>query len=138
MLYYLHIQSRRVCMAEKSWSVSDKFWERVEPLIPKAKHDKTKAYQRRKGGGRIFVQMQDTLVKNRRKLCKYTATNCTSVLEAKKKLRYRTDSKRIAGLWRLSVPSSIDSENCLSDMKRQIGHMNHCFNWQPVLSFLEN
>ena len=39
-------------MAEKSWSVSDKFWEKVEPLIPKVKRDKTKAYQRRKGGGR--------------------------------------------------------------------------------------
>ena len=51
-------------MAEKSWSVSDKFWKRVEPLIPKAKRDKTKAYQRRKGLSRIFVQMQDTLVKN--------------------------------------------------------------------------
>lgn len=52
MLYYLHIQSRSGCMAEKSWSVSDKFWERVESLIPKAKCDKTKAYQRRKGDGR--------------------------------------------------------------------------------------
>ena len=39
-------------MAEKSWAVSDKFWEKVEPLIPKVKRDKTKAYQRRKGGGR--------------------------------------------------------------------------------------
>lgn len=35
-------------MAEKSWSVSDKFWEKVEPLIPKVKRDKTKAYQRGK------------------------------------------------------------------------------------------
>ena len=49
-----------------------------------------------------------------------------------------TDSKHVAGLWRLSTPGSIDSGNCLSDMKRQIGHMNHCFNWRPVLSFLEN
>ena len=38
-------------MGEKSWSASDKFWERVEPLIPKVKRDKTKVYQRRKGGG---------------------------------------------------------------------------------------
>lgn len=48
--------------------MSDKFWERVEPLIPKAKRDKTKAYQRRKGGGRIFVQMQDTLVKKSKEI----------------------------------------------------------------------
>ena len=39
-------------MAEKSWAVSDKFWEKVEPLIPKVKRDKSKSYQRRKGGGR--------------------------------------------------------------------------------------
>ena len=39
-------------MAEKSWTVSDKFWEKVEPLIPKVKRDKNKAYQRRKGGDR--------------------------------------------------------------------------------------
>ncbi len=39
-------------MSEKSWTVSDNFWEKVEPLIPKVKRDKTKAYQRRKGGGR--------------------------------------------------------------------------------------
>ena len=28
-------------MAEKSWTVSDKFWEKVEPLIPKVKRDKS-------------------------------------------------------------------------------------------------
>ena len=39
-------------MATKSWKVSDSFWSKVEPLIPKVKRDKTKAYQRRKGGGR--------------------------------------------------------------------------------------
>ena len=48
------------------------------------------------------------------------------------------EKKHVVGLWRLSTLGSIDSGNCLSDMKRQIGHMNHCFNWQPVLSFLEN
>ena len=36
----------------KSWEVSDKFWERVRPLIPKPKRDETKTYQRRKGAGR--------------------------------------------------------------------------------------
>ena len=39
-------------MATKSWEVSDSFWSKVEPLIPKVKRDKTKEYQRRKGGGR--------------------------------------------------------------------------------------
>ena len=39
-------------MATKTWKVSDSFWSKVEPLIPKLKRDKTKAYQRRKGGGR--------------------------------------------------------------------------------------
>ena len=39
-------------MAEKSWGVSDNFWERAEPLIPKVKRDKTKAYQHRKEGDR--------------------------------------------------------------------------------------
>ena len=32
--------------------MSDNFGEKVEPLIPKVKRDKAKAYQRRKGGGR--------------------------------------------------------------------------------------
>ena len=36
----------------KSWEVSDKFWEKVEPLIPKRKRDPKKKYQRKKGGGR--------------------------------------------------------------------------------------
>ena len=36
----------------KSWEVSDKFWEKVQPLIPKPKRDAAKVYQRRKGGGR--------------------------------------------------------------------------------------
>ena len=39
-------------MATKSWEVSDSFWSKVEPLILKVKRDKTKEYQRRKGGGR--------------------------------------------------------------------------------------
>ena len=39
-------------MTTESWKVSDSFWSKVEPLIPKVKRDKTKAYQRRKGGGR--------------------------------------------------------------------------------------
>ena len=39
-------------MTTESWKVSDCFWSKVEPLIPKVKRDKIKAYQRRKGGGR--------------------------------------------------------------------------------------
>ena len=36
----------------KSWEVSDKFWEKVKPLIPKPKRDEKKTYQRRRGAGR--------------------------------------------------------------------------------------
>ena len=36
----------------KSWEVSDKFWAKVEPLVPKPRRDATKTYQRRRGGGR--------------------------------------------------------------------------------------
>lgn len=39
-------------MAVKSWEVSDEFWARVAPLIPKVKRDPKKSYQRRRGGGR--------------------------------------------------------------------------------------
>ncbi len=40
----------------KSWEVSDRFWERVEPLIPKKKRDKNKQYKRKPGGGRKPIQ----------------------------------------------------------------------------------
>ena len=36
----------------KSWEVSDAFWERVEPLIPRQERDPSKLYQRKAGGGR--------------------------------------------------------------------------------------
>ena len=36
----------------KSWEVSDKFWEKVAPLIPKPRRSKEKTYQRRRGAGR--------------------------------------------------------------------------------------
>ena len=39
-------------MAVKSWEVSDEFWVRVAPLIPKVKRDPEKSYQRRRGAGR--------------------------------------------------------------------------------------
>jgi len=35
-----------------SWKVSDDFWARVEPLIPKPQRDPSKTYQRKAGGGR--------------------------------------------------------------------------------------
>jgi transposase len=36
----------------QSWEVSDDFWARVEPLIPKRQRDADKTYQRKSGGGR--------------------------------------------------------------------------------------
>ncbi len=36
----------------QSWEVSDSFWARVEPLIPKPKRDPNKTYKRKPGGGR--------------------------------------------------------------------------------------
>ena len=36
----------------KSWEVSDLFWEKVAPLVPKPKRDASRIYQRRRGGGR--------------------------------------------------------------------------------------
>jgi len=36
----------------QSWEVSDAFWKRVKPLIPKPKRDIQKKYFRKKGGGK--------------------------------------------------------------------------------------
>ena len=36
----------------QSWEVSDSFWERVEPLIPRKERDEVKTYKRKAGGGR--------------------------------------------------------------------------------------
>jgi transposase len=35
-----------------SWEVSDSFWSRVEPLIPKPERTEEKIYKRKAGGGR--------------------------------------------------------------------------------------
>lgn len=35
-----------------SWEVSDAFWEKVEPLIPKPARTAGKSYKRKQGGGR--------------------------------------------------------------------------------------
>ena len=36
----------------KSWEVSDTFWSKVAPLVPKTRRDSSRTYQRRRGGGR--------------------------------------------------------------------------------------
>lgn len=36
----------------RSWEVSDAFWERVKPLLPKPERDPKKKYRRKAGGGR--------------------------------------------------------------------------------------
>ena len=36
----------------RSWEVSDAFWERVNPLLPKPGRDPKKKYRRKAGGGR--------------------------------------------------------------------------------------
>ena len=43
-------------MAVKAWEVSETFWAKVEPLVPKAKRDKEKEYQRRRGAGRKPIE----------------------------------------------------------------------------------
>ena len=36
----------------QSWEVSDAFWERVQPLLPRPVRDAKKHYRRKRGGGR--------------------------------------------------------------------------------------
>jgi hypothetical protein len=36
----------------RSWEVSDEFWKRVEPFIPKREREPSKAFRRKPGGGR--------------------------------------------------------------------------------------
>ena len=36
----------------RSWEVSDEFWKRVEPLIPKRVRNEGVSYKRKAGGGR--------------------------------------------------------------------------------------
>jgi transposase len=36
----------------RSWEVSDEFWRRVEPLIPRREREVTRVFQRKQGGGR--------------------------------------------------------------------------------------
>ena len=39
----------------RSWEVSDEFWKRVEPLIPKRERDSARTFLRRLGGGRKSI-----------------------------------------------------------------------------------
>ena len=39
-------------MRVQSWEVTDEFWSRVEPLVPKFQRDATRVYKRKSGGGR--------------------------------------------------------------------------------------
>ena len=36
----------------RSWEVSDQFWKRVEPFIPKREREHEREFQRKPGGGR--------------------------------------------------------------------------------------
>ena len=40
----------------QSWEVSDRSWERVEPLIPRKQREEGRAYARRPGGGRKSLE----------------------------------------------------------------------------------
>ena len=46
----------------QSGDVSDEFWARVEPLIPKRQRDADKIYQSKSGGGFILVAMARQLL----------------------------------------------------------------------------
>lgn len=40
----------------KTWEVSDAFWARIEPLVPKRERESGRVYQRRAGGGRKAME----------------------------------------------------------------------------------
>jgi transposase len=44
----------------RSWEVSDEFWKRVEPLIPKRERPSDGVYQRKPGGGRKPMNVRRT------------------------------------------------------------------------------
>ncbi|MDR1286441.1 MAG: transposase [Treponema sp.] len=37
---------------KKSWEITDAFWKKAEPLLPRKTRDQSKEYQRKPGGGR--------------------------------------------------------------------------------------
>src|SRR5664279_2159137 len=42
----------RIMNANKSWTVSEEMWAKVEPLVPTQKREKGRKYRRKPGGGR--------------------------------------------------------------------------------------
>lgn len=44
----------------QSWEVSDEFWKRVAPLLPKRERDSSVAYRRKPGGGRKRMDSRRT------------------------------------------------------------------------------
>ena len=47
--------------AFKSWSISDEFWKRAEPLIPQPRRERRCTYSRRTGGGRKAMDPRKVL-----------------------------------------------------------------------------
>jgi len=52
-------------MPIQSWEVSDAFWQRVKPLIPKPLRDPNKTYKRKPGAGRKRRRLPKSLFRNR-------------------------------------------------------------------------
>ena len=44
-----------------SWEITDAFWEKAQPLIPKRERDSNKDYQRKPGGGRPPMEPRKVL-----------------------------------------------------------------------------
>ena len=46
---------------EKSWEITDAFWEAAQPLIPRKERDPDKKYRRKPGGGRPPMEPRKVL-----------------------------------------------------------------------------
>ena len=96
-------------MAMNSWEVSDTFWSKVKPLIPRARRDSNREYQRRRGAGR-------------------------KPLEARRGERRKLQSGKVikldVGLWKWPIYGSIASENFWCVLKKHMPHTKPCFNWR--------
>jgi transposase len=44
-----------------SWEITDAFWEKAEPLVPRKKRDNSTEYQRKPGGGRRAMEPRRVL-----------------------------------------------------------------------------
>ena len=49
--------------AYQSWTLSDEFWEKIEPYIPKHQREPSKNYKRKPGGGRKPPDYREILEK---------------------------------------------------------------------------